>query len=218
MQPWMTRSANSCSRRRLHRLGIEREFEHVGGLDQLRRARARQQKPAGIVRMAQADMAEGVEHALVGEHAACKRDLVAGSCEAIGHARIPCRHCPSAQRAHHGASKAASALSCQAGSGYGQAAPDAELPGADLERMQMNPVVAVIAPGMMGGAVGGRLVENGLKVLDLARRPQRRNGGAREEIRAHAGERRGDRGGRFHPLDPAAGGCARRWRSASRRR
>jgi putative dehydrogenase len=29
----------------------------------------------------------------------------------------------------------------------------------------MNPVVAVIAPGMMGGAVGGRLVENGLKVI-----------------------------------------------------
>jgi len=29
----------------------------------------------------------------------------------------------------------------------------------------MNPVVAVIAPGMMGAAVGGRLVERGLKVL-----------------------------------------------------
>ena len=29
----------------------------------------------------------------------------------------------------------------------------------------MNPVVVVIAPGMMGAAVGGRLVENGLKVL-----------------------------------------------------
>ena len=29
----------------------------------------------------------------------------------------------------------------------------------------MNPVVAVIAPGMMGGAVAGRLVENGVKVL-----------------------------------------------------
>jgi len=29
----------------------------------------------------------------------------------------------------------------------------------------MNPLVAVIAPGMMGAAVGGRLVENGLKVL-----------------------------------------------------
>src|SRR5262249_50811727 len=33
------------------------------------------------------------------------------------------------------------------------------------ENYAMNPVVAVIAPGMMGGAVGGRLVENGLKVL-----------------------------------------------------
>src|SRR5262249_25495408 len=29
----------------------------------------------------------------------------------------------------------------------------------------LNPVVAVIAPGMMGAAVAGRLVENGLKVL-----------------------------------------------------
>jgi L-threonate 2-dehydrogenase len=29
----------------------------------------------------------------------------------------------------------------------------------------MNPVVAVIAPGMMGAAVGGRLVERGLKLL-----------------------------------------------------
>jgi L-threonate 2-dehydrogenase len=29
----------------------------------------------------------------------------------------------------------------------------------------MNPIVAVIAPGMMGAAVGGRLLENGLKVL-----------------------------------------------------
>ena len=29
----------------------------------------------------------------------------------------------------------------------------------------MNPVVAVVAPGMMGAAVAGRLVESGLKVL-----------------------------------------------------
>ena len=29
----------------------------------------------------------------------------------------------------------------------------------------MNPVVAVIAPGMMGAAVGKRLVDHGLKVL-----------------------------------------------------
>jgi hypothetical protein len=52
--------------RRLHRLRIERELEHVGGLHQLRRARARQQIAIGITRMAQADMAEGVQHALVG--------------------------------------------------------------------------------------------------------------------------------------------------------
>src|SRR5437016_5191316 len=31
--------------------------------------------------------------------------------------------------------------------------------------MEMNPVVAVIAPGMMGAAVGKRLVDHGLKVL-----------------------------------------------------
>ena len=29
----------------------------------------------------------------------------------------------------------------------------------------MQPVVAVIAPGMMGAAVGGRMVEHGLTVL-----------------------------------------------------
>ena len=29
----------------------------------------------------------------------------------------------------------------------------------------MNPVVAVVAPGMMGAAVGGRLAAHGLKVL-----------------------------------------------------
>ena len=29
----------------------------------------------------------------------------------------------------------------------------------------MHPVVAVIAPGMMGAAVGGRMVEHGLTVL-----------------------------------------------------
>ena len=32
----------------------------------------------------------------------------------------------------------------------------------------MNPVVAVIAPGMMGAAVGQRLAKNGLKVLTLS--------------------------------------------------
>src|SRR4029078_8734493 len=32
-------------------------------------------------------------------------------------------------------------------------------------RPRMNPVVAVIAPGMMGAAVGKRLADHGLKVL-----------------------------------------------------
>jgi 3-hydroxyisobutyrate dehydrogenase-like beta-hydroxyacid dehydrogenase len=36
---------------------------------------------------------------------------------------------------------------------------------AQAEQGFMNPVVAVIAPGNMGAPVGGRLVENGLKVL-----------------------------------------------------
>src|SRR5215831_4501485 len=32
-------------------------------------------------------------------------------------------------------------------------------------RTSMNPIVAVIAPGMMGAAVGKRLVDHGVKVL-----------------------------------------------------
>jgi 3-hydroxyisobutyrate dehydrogenase-like beta-hydroxyacid dehydrogenase len=43
----------------------------------------------------------------------------------------------------------------------------------------MNPVVAVIAPGMMGSGVGQRLVENGLKVLTSLK-------GRSEETRARA--------------------------------
>ena len=45
----------------------------------------------------------------------------------------------------------------------------------------MNPVVAVIAPGMMGAAVAGRLVENGLKVLTSL------GGAAPRRLRAPAG-------------------------------
>ena len=37
----------------------------------------------------------------------------------------------------------------------------------------MQPIVAVIAPGMMGSGVGQRLVENGIEVRTAARRPQR---------------------------------------------
>ena len=50
----------------------------------------------------------------------------------------------------------------------------------------MTPVVAVIAPGMMGAAVGKRLVDNGLKVLtSLKGRSQEtaaRDSGSRNEL------------------------------------
>ena len=54
----------------------------------------------------------------------------------------------------------------------------------------MQPIVAVIAPGMMGSAVGQRLVENGIEVRTAARRPQRGHRGARQ------GRRHGRRVGR----------------------
>jgi 3-hydroxyisobutyrate dehydrogenase-like beta-hydroxyacid dehydrogenase len=43
--------------------------------------------------------------------------------------------------------------------------PAALAPDGFLEMSVMNPVVAVVAPGAMGAAVGGRLVAHGLKVL-----------------------------------------------------
>ena len=54
-------------------LGIEGEFEHVGGLDELRRARTRQEIPARIGRMPQAHVPEGIEHAFVRQDAARER-------------------------------------------------------------------------------------------------------------------------------------------------
>ena len=69
----------------------------------------------------------------------------------------------------------------------------------------MNPVVAVIAPGMMGAAVGGRLVENGLKVLTSLKGRSAETAGARQGHRHGRRQRRGDRRDRFHPVDPAAG-------------
>ena len=69
----------------------------------------------------------------------------------------------------------------------------------------MTPVVAVIAPGMMGAAVGKRLVDNGLKVLTSLKGRSRGDGGAGESRGHGRGQRRGDRGERFHPVDPAAG-------------
>ena len=81
----------------------------------------------------------------------------------------------------------------------------------------MNPVVAVIAPGMMGAAVGGRLVENGLKVLTSLTGRSAETADARQEIRPH-----GTRATRRSP--PPISSCRScrpatpsRWRSASRR-
>ena len=48
----------------------------------------------------------------------------------------------------------------------------------------MNPIVAVIAPGMMGAAVGKRLVDHGLKVLTSLQGPHGRNPTARAGRRA----------------------------------
>ena len=62
--------------RRLHRRGIERVLQNVVGLDQGRRARARQQIAPRIARMAHADMAEGVEHALMGKDAVGERQFL----------------------------------------------------------------------------------------------------------------------------------------------
>ena len=80
----------------------------------------------------------------------------------------------------------------------------------------MNPVVAVIAPGAMGAAVGKRLVDNGLKVLtSLTGRSQ--DSGACQGGRHGRGNRCRDCGHRFHSLHPAAGrraGLAQRFAPA----
>jgi hypothetical protein len=70
---------------RREQLGIERKFQDVGRLDQLRAARARKQIAAGIGRMADADMTEAVEHALMGDNAVGQRQLIAGFVEGIRH-------------------------------------------------------------------------------------------------------------------------------------
>src|SRR5208283_2136071 len=75
---------------RLHRARIERVLQNVVWLDQQRRARARQQIASGIGRMAHADVAEGVEHAFVGEDAIGERKLLDDIGQFIGHDYSPC--------------------------------------------------------------------------------------------------------------------------------
>ena len=62
---------------RRHRFGIEGEFEQVRRLDQFGTARPRQEIAPRIVGMAHADVAETVEHALMGDNAISKRKLIA---------------------------------------------------------------------------------------------------------------------------------------------
>ncbi len=69
----------------------------------------------------------------------------------------------------------------------------------------MTPVVAVIAPGMMGAAVGKRLVDNGLKVLtSLKGRSQETAARAKAAGMAAASDDE-IAARRFHSLDSAAG-------------
>ena len=69
----------------LRRLGIEGEFEHVGGLDEPRRTRPWQKIAARIGRMPQAHVPEGIEHALVRQDAARERKVVAEVGKRVGH-------------------------------------------------------------------------------------------------------------------------------------
>ena len=61
---------------RIDGVAVEIEFHDVGGGDQRRRQRPRHQKAIWVGRMTRADMAEGVDHAEVGENAAAGHDIL----------------------------------------------------------------------------------------------------------------------------------------------
>ena len=71
--------------RRLHRLGVQGEFENVVGLDQRRRARPRQQIAIGVAGMTDADMAEGVDDAFMAENAVGDGEFMAQLRGGVGH-------------------------------------------------------------------------------------------------------------------------------------
>ena len=161
--------------------------------------------------MAHADMAEGVEHAFVGQHAAGERDLVADcrkdhagtgiSCLRLAGSRpaakpkrsalpsqLP-REPPCAQavpRCKHGASSPCSAGPKNWRTTYESCRRS--------HRARHD--------GRGGRRAAGRERPQG---AHLAHRPQRGTVARAKAARADRGRRRGDRGGRFHPLDPAAG-------------
>ena len=81
----MTLSANSGTPGVFTGAEFERKFQDIAGLGEQGRTRTGQQKAILVGRVAYADMAECVEHALVGKHAARQRELIAVLIEAIGH-------------------------------------------------------------------------------------------------------------------------------------
>ena len=81
----MTLSANSGTPGVFTGAEFERKLQDIAGLGEQGRTRTGQQKAILVGRVAYADMAECVEHALVGKHAARQRELVAVLIEAIGH-------------------------------------------------------------------------------------------------------------------------------------
>ena len=70
--------------RRYDRIGVEIVFEDVVRLDQSRRARARKELSIRIVRVAQADMAEGIEDAFVRHDAVSGGEVAAKIGECVG--------------------------------------------------------------------------------------------------------------------------------------
>ena len=89
--------------RRHDRIGVEIVFEDVVGLHQRRRARAREKIALRIVRIAHADVAEGIENAFVGDDAVRGREIAAQVFQGVGHFGRSLR--VASLRASHAASK-----------------------------------------------------------------------------------------------------------------
>ena len=71
------------------RLRFEVIFNEVVQRHQFRRARARQQIAARVFRMAHADVAKGIDNALVGDDLIGKRKFLAGFSKCVGHRGFP---------------------------------------------------------------------------------------------------------------------------------
>src|ERR1044071_5742290 len=87
------------------RIGVEVVFEDVISLHQGGCARTREKVALRIVRIAHADVSEGIENALVSDDPVCDRKIAAQLCERIGHETFPvCCLQPGLSAAKSGAS------------------------------------------------------------------------------------------------------------------